>query len=466
MAFAGYYAPTDDCITAVYITGSRDNSGSTYYLIKDYLGSVMIFINKYGETIESHNYDPWGNLRNSIDFTSNDINTGFIVNMGFTGHEYLPEFGLINMNFAIKRGQWENIIFSLPSGSKISEANGRMYDPVINRMLSPDNFVQDPTNFDNYNRYSYCLNNPLKYIDPSGEFIFTSLATLFCPPLTFLGVMLDGACLSGVINAGTQGIMIATGNQANFNWAQFGGAMVSGAVFGGMGMLSPAFNVTSTRFATNLPTYLSKAGYATLTGAVTVGTGMLATDLFDNGKIDTVLSDYLKGMGIVALTSGLLSFGSSMVDYMAWDRYELQYLDEYGILDLSKKSKMSILNDKFGEICYDPDLRLDWNGRFNKDELSAYIGPSGMKSKSQAFTTAKHERFHLKDWTTSKRPYKRYFGRTFIDQFEIRAHRHAIRGFNTDPKIWINNIKTMNKVYDFKGIVYSFGPGKFWNFFY
>lgn len=46
--------------------------------------------------------------------------------------------------------------------------NVRMYDPVIGRVLSPDNYVQDPTNTQCYNRYSYCLNNPLRYTDPSG----------------------------------------------------------------------------------------------------------------------------------------------------------------------------------------------------------------------------------------------------------------------------------------------------------
>lgn len=34
----------------------------------------------------------------------------------------------------------------------------------------PDNFVQAPDNTQNFNRYSYCLNNPLKYTDPSGDF--------------------------------------------------------------------------------------------------------------------------------------------------------------------------------------------------------------------------------------------------------------------------------------------------------
>jgi hypothetical protein len=46
--------------------------------------------------------------------------------------------------------------------------NGRVYDPLIGQFLSPDNYIQDPTFTQNYNRYTYCLNNPLKYVDPSG----------------------------------------------------------------------------------------------------------------------------------------------------------------------------------------------------------------------------------------------------------------------------------------------------------
>ena len=68
---------------------------------------------------------------------------------GFTGHEHLYDFGLINMN-------------------------GRVYDPLMSSFLSPDNFIQCPDNPQNFNRYAYCLNNPLRYTDPSGE-VFTEL---------------------------------------------------------------------------------------------------------------------------------------------------------------------------------------------------------------------------------------------------------------------------------------------------
>ena len=45
-----------------------------------------------------------------------------------------------------------------------------MYDPAIARFLSPDPYVHEKAGTQGYNRYSYCLNNPLKYTDESGEF--------------------------------------------------------------------------------------------------------------------------------------------------------------------------------------------------------------------------------------------------------------------------------------------------------
>lgn len=46
--------------------------------------------------------------------------------------------------------------------------NGRIYDPLVGRFLSADNNIQDEYSTQHYNRYSYCLNNPLRYTDPSG----------------------------------------------------------------------------------------------------------------------------------------------------------------------------------------------------------------------------------------------------------------------------------------------------------
>ena len=119
---------------------------AVYYAFTDNLGSVLRLVNSHGETAFEASYDAWG--RQTV--TTDSI--GF--RRGYTGHEMLPEFGLVNMN-------------------------GRMYDPVIGRFISPDDYVQQPDNSQSYNRYSYCLNNPLKYTDPDGELHVFSAATGF-----------------------------------------------------------------------------------------------------------------------------------------------------------------------------------------------------------------------------------------------------------------------------------------------
>jgi RHS repeat-associated protein len=48
------------------------------------------------------------------------------------------------------------------------DMRGRVYDPAQKRFLSPDPRVTDPLFGQNYNRYSYVLNNPLRFTDPTG----------------------------------------------------------------------------------------------------------------------------------------------------------------------------------------------------------------------------------------------------------------------------------------------------------
>ncbi len=45
----------------------------------------------------------------------------------------------------------------------------RAYDPVLGRFVQPDSVVPDYKNPQSLNRYSYVLNNPVRYTDPSGN---------------------------------------------------------------------------------------------------------------------------------------------------------------------------------------------------------------------------------------------------------------------------------------------------------
>lgn len=91
-------------------------------------------------------YDAWGKLRNPATqaIYAPGSEPELFLGRGYTGHEHLAVFGLINMN-------------------------ARLYDPALGRFLSPDPYVQNPDFSQNFNRYSYCLNNPLIYVDQNGE---------------------------------------------------------------------------------------------------------------------------------------------------------------------------------------------------------------------------------------------------------------------------------------------------------
>jgi len=144
------YSPEGLAAIAVK-TGSVQNM---YYAHIDHLGSLRV-VTAAAKTIQTrYHYDAWGS-RTLVAGTS-------ITNRGFTGHEHLLEFGLINMN-------------------------ARLYDPVLGRFLSLDPYVVDNTYSQDFNRFTYARNNPLIFTDPDGEWIH----------------IVFGAVVGGVINLAT-----------------------------------------------------------------------------------------------------------------------------------------------------------------------------------------------------------------------------------------------------------------------
>jgi len=140
-----------DAYSAPVVAVTQNGSTVYYYLLRDYLGSITHVVDATNKNVVAeYSYDSWGRIRNPStweNYTPGSEPAPFIAGRGFTGHEHLPWFNFINMN-------------------------GRVYDPLTGQFLCPDNYVQTPDFTQNFNRYGYCLNNPLRYTDPSGEFIW------------------------------------------------------------------------------------------------------------------------------------------------------------------------------------------------------------------------------------------------------------------------------------------------------
>ena len=146
--------------------------------------------------------------------------------------------------------------------------NGRLYDPALGRMLSPDNYTQGGTQGEN--RYSYVLNNPLKYTDPSGE----------TPAGLDPGWNSENMPIVGGAT-GTPGSTsaVANGNgSAGGNCLHFGDALLIGAGIGaGIGIVIAVKSATAAAVATGAA---STAGIATAAAggtAAAAGASGLAT---------------------------------------------------------------------------------------------------------------------------------------------------------------------------------------------
>jgi RHS repeat-associated protein len=132
-----YYISGSDGLAAIYVKQSGQPD-KIYYVHADHLGSIVSLTDANGSEVFHAGYDAWG--KQTI---SNNI---LAFHRGYTGHEHLPDFGLINMN-------------------------GRMYDPILGRFLSADPFVQMPDYSQSFNRYAYCLNNPVNTVDFDGRLV-------------------------------------------------------------------------------------------------------------------------------------------------------------------------------------------------------------------------------------------------------------------------------------------------------
>ncbi len=225
-----------------------------------------------------------------------DLNLAFnfadtLTHHGFTGQEQMDESGLVHMG-------------------------GRIYSPGTMRFTSPDPFVQDPSDMQSYNRYSYVMNNPLTHTDPSGYWGHRQQEYLRTAAAIAITVVTSGAA-SGFVAAGetaeAAGIVAAGGAAADF--VQTGN--LKGAVLGaieaeadfGIGQSVP-YNDTATQLGNPVGNVVS---HAALGGVMAVlrggkfGHGFVSAGLQAEIDPHLVSDEYIIGGIKAAIVGGTIS---------------------------------------------------------------------------------------------------------------------------------------------------------------
>ncbi|MFA5144020.1 MAG: toxin TcdB middle/N-terminal domain-containing protein [Candidatus Omnitrophota bacterium] len=114
-------------------------SGSVYYFHQDHIGSSNVITDSTGKQVACYEYKPYGEI--------SKVNGSFSTDIRFTGQR-------------------------LDSSTGFYYYGARYYDPEFGRFIQPDTIIQAPFDPQSLNRYSYCRNNPINYIDPTGHFLW------------------------------------------------------------------------------------------------------------------------------------------------------------------------------------------------------------------------------------------------------------------------------------------------------
>ncbi len=117
---------------------------TTYQYLYNAHGDVVTLLSG-GEVVATYYYDSFGNVLEQ----TGDVDNSIL----YAGYQYDEETGLYYIN-------------------------ARMYDPVTARFLQADTYLGSLNDPLSLNLYTYCLNNPHKYTDPSGHIAITTVALL------------------------------------------------------------------------------------------------------------------------------------------------------------------------------------------------------------------------------------------------------------------------------------------------
>ena len=206
--------------------GLIKDSSRKYFYIRDFMSNILGLVDDSGNIVVKYKYDAYGNRISITDTSGCDL--GNINPFRYKGYYYDDD---VEMYYC----------------------KSRFYVPLWHRWLNSDSInYLEPKNITSLNLFTYCNNNPVMYVDPTGRFTILGL-------LISVGLSLAFEVLEDALD----------GNRMDHDWKDYLGAGISGI-----------FGASSGNFVMN--------GIFSFAGGIT--DAWLSGDLKENGIGNLILS--------------------------------------------------------------------------------------------------------------------------------------------------------------------------------
>ena len=206
--------------------GLIKDSSRKYFYIRDFMSNILGLVDDSGNIVVKYKYDAYGNRISITDTSGCDL--GNINPFRYKGYYYDDD-------------------------AQMYYCKSRFYVPSWHRWLNSDSISYlEPKNITSLNLFTYCNNNPVMYVDPTGRFTILGL-------LISVGLSLAFEVLEDALD----------GNRMDHDWKDYLGAGISGI-----------FGASSGNFVMN--------GIFSFAGGIT--DAWLSGDLKENGIGNVILS--------------------------------------------------------------------------------------------------------------------------------------------------------------------------------
>ena len=310
----------------------------TYWFEKNLFGDIVAVYNSSGTKLVSYLYDAWGNqtVTTHVTGTAAQYNP-----FRYRGYYYDADFGLYYLQ-------------------------SRYYDSMSYRFINADIFVSTGQGLTGSNMFAYCGNNPVNFVDPTGEFFLTFLICVG------VGVAV-GATIGGVYaynaakESGAEGEELA--------WKTFEGILkgaliggIAGAFVGATAGAIATYGIGSTISTAMLSNTITTTARAFEVGALQMRKSLNDGDSWWQAGADCVDSLLINGVSIVKSTG--IKAGTTLGSYIIKNIFHkleyvrpTKYMEQPGNGMLAYfLAGMYVIETIYSALSPDPELRAIQRG--------------------------------------------------------------------------------------------------------